>query len=87
MVEVMVVMVIMGIAFASMLSAVSGVRESARSAACRSNLRQSHIAIIGFSDTRPGGQLPTAEPDQSVIGMRPPPLVTEAMYSAFGRRS
>lgn len=53
-VELLVVIAIIGVLVAMLLPAVQSAREAARSTACKSNLRQVGLAVLGYCDTHDG---------------------------------
>ncbi|MCG8583365.1 MAG: DUF1559 domain-containing protein [Pirellulales bacterium] len=57
-VELLVVMAIIGILVAMLLPALSGVREAARKAKCRNNLKQTTLALHAYHEAR--GEYPPA---------------------------
>jgi prepilin-type N-terminal cleavage/methylation domain-containing protein/prepilin-type processing-associated H-X9-DG protein len=67
-IELLVVIAIIGILAAMLLPALSAARESARSAVCKSNLRQLHLANELYAETFGGYYVPAASDITSGYG-------------------
>ncbi|QDU91567.1 hypothetical protein Pla175_49960 [Pirellulimonas nuda] len=66
-VELLVVIAVIGVLIALLLPAVQSARDAARSASCRSNMRQLGIAVLRYCDSR-GGEFPTYSHDATDQG-------------------